>query len=750
MGFDKLRAELRDFYENVLNDRADAFNVTCVEELERRYDEKMSAYEMKALQYETIVELCEPVIFDNSPFYYEVGTMVSHCDGANIWRGGHEHAGGWTFRRNRHIYADTYPELLARARAQKRSQLYLICGDFCDELQHHQFNYRPLLTGGLRSVYKKAVAQLENAVTDEEKQYLNATVTCILSLKRLAEKFAETAEARIPMLTDENAKKNARLIAKTARRVPWEAPETLYEALCTFAFMRKAGGALEGIGYNTFGRPDLDLYPIYKRELERGDITEDEAFDLIRQFLITWDCHYDHDMKMVGYADHEFENTYVLGGCDAQGAPVWNDLTRLFIKANRDEKIIYPKIKARFGSNSPKEYLDELNKAVLGGNSAILYQNDDKCIPALVRHGRTLEEARDYIVSGCWDMKCNGIEKPDMGAYVNLLRVFEMSVHNDRERMEAAKIEFTPFDSAQSFDELYAIMMGNFRHLFEERTEVTAIGAPLRSKVDPLMLTSMTMESCLEKRKDFTAGGAKYNDEGFCFVGFPNIVDSLIAIKTLCFDKKMCTLGELLTAVRADWEGYDELRRAALSCNCWGDASDVSSAMATRLWDDLYDALNGLPTRFGGGKVGMGHMTYTEIRFWGEMTKATPDGRLGGTYFSQGLTPSRLHKIDSATTVVAAARALDFSKCAVSSVVNMVLPAARMTSEIFEALLRSIAVSGFQALQLNCVTKEELLDAQIHPEAHDDLVVRVTGFSAKFTALSEGWQEEFLSRNFYE
>ncbi len=747
MGFDELRAELRDYYENTANGRAKDFCETCTAELEHRYAEGMSAYQMKALQYETIVELCEPVIFDNSPFYYEMGTMAAHCDGANIFRG-HEHAGGWVYRRNRHIYADTYPEMLERARAQKRKQLYLICGDFCDELQHFQFNYRPLLAHGLRGVYEKVLTQLELAQTDEERDYLNATAAGLLSLKRLAEKFAEAAEKRLEEC-DGVARKNAELIAKTARRVPWEAPKTLYEALNMYAFMRKACGSLEGVGYNTFGRPDLDLYPIYKRELERGDITEEAALSLISEFLITWDMHYDHDMKMVGYADHEFENTYVIGGCDVEGKPVWNDLTRLFIKANRDEKIIYPKIKARFGSNSPKEYLDELNKAVLGGNSAILYQNDDMCIPALVRLGRTVEEARDYIVSGCWDMKCSGVEKPDAGMYVNLLRVFEMTVHDDREMMRDVKLEFTPFDGAKSFDELYWIMMDNFKRLFVERASIVATGAPLRVSVDPLMLTSMTMEGCLDNRKDFTNGGARYNDDVFYFVGFPNVVDSLLAIKTLCFEKKVCTLGELLTAVRENWQGHDELRRAALSCNCFGDASEESSALATRLWDDLYAALEGLPTKFG-GKVSMGHLTYTEIRFWGEMTRATPDGRLDGTCFSQGLTPSRLHKIDSATTVVASARALDFSKCAGNSVVNMLLPAARMTPEIFDALLRAIAVSGFQSLQLNCVTKEELLDAQIHPEAHDDIVVRVTGFSAKFTALSEGWQEEFLSRNFYE
>ena len=69
------------------------------------------------------------------------------------------------------------------------------------------------------------------------------------------------------------------------------------------------------------------------------------AYDLICRFLLIWDCHYDHDTKMIGYADHELENTYVLGGCDAEGKPVFNELTKLFLKATREQKIIYPKIK---------------------------------------------------------------------------------------------------------------------------------------------------------------------------------------------------------------------------------------------------------------------------------------------------------------------------------------------------------------------------------------------------------------------
>lgn len=78
------------------------------------------------------------------------------------------------------------------------------------------------------------------------------------------------------------------------------------------AFIRTACGALEGIGYNTFGRPDVELYQFYHSDLETGKLTREEAYELIRAFLLTWDYHYDHDMKMVGYADHELENTYTI------------------------------------------------------------------------------------------------------------------------------------------------------------------------------------------------------------------------------------------------------------------------------------------------------------------------------------------------------------------------------------------------------------------------------------------------------
>lgn len=188
-----------------------------------------------------------------------------------------------------------------------------------------------------------------------------------------------------------------------------------------------------------------------------------------------------------------------------------------------------------------------------------------------------------------------------------------------------------------------------------------------------------------------------------------------------------------------NWQGYEQIRLDALGCHGWGDGSEESCALAKRFNDDLYKVCQGQIGTYG-GKVHMGHLTYTEIRWWGEKTLATPDGRRSGDYFAQGLTPSRLKRIPCVLDVINSMAVLDPSVMGANSVVNLILPS-NQTLDRLEGLLRAISCSAIQSLQLNCVSKEDLLDAQKHPEKYPHLIVRVTGFSAKFTSLTREWQE---------
>lgn len=749
MKYKNLRSELYDYYLGDDEKRVKEFAEKCHAILDKKATDGMSALQHKVMQYQVIAEEFSPVIFKNSPFYFETGTLTSLSDGARFAKGyNFVQANGWTHMKNRDKFWNLDKEFLEAKRGQTEEKMYLICGPFNDTSQHFNFNNRPILEGGLKSVYEKAKAKLSDAVTNEQKEFLNSVCDGLLSLKKMAEKFSIAALELSKTETDDELKKNLELIADTASRIPWEKPETLYEALCALAFMRPALGALEGVGPNTFGRLDVDLHPFYKSDIESGILTKDKAYELISKFLIIWDCHYDHDMLMEGYADHELENTYTLGGCDKDGNPLYNEITEMFLRATREENIIFPKIKVRFSENSPKEYLDEINKSVVSGTSAILYQNDDATIPALYRAGRPIEEARDYMIAGCWGVALNQ-EKFDHGSYVNLLKPFEFALHKLYDKMAKVKLNFKIFDDCKNFEELYNTVVENSRILIEERIRITRIGGQNLSKVDPCPIFSSTLENCIDTMKDYSDNGAKYRDDSLLLFGLPNITDSLLAIKTLVFDRKKYTLEEFLNAVRNNWEGYEEMRMEAIRCHGWGDGSEESCSLANRFNNDLYDICSKIEGSYG-GKVHMGHLTYTEIRWWGEKTLATPDGRKNGEYFAQGLTPSRLKKIPSVTDVIRSLSALDSSKMAANSVVNIILPGNKTDLSTCESFLRAVAKTATQSLQLNCTTKEQLLDAQVHPEKYPELIVRVTGFSAKFTSLSKGWQEEVLTRNFYE
>ena len=749
MKYEKMRNELKAFYLNNNNiERSRAFADKCFQILDKKINDSMSAPTKKTIQHKVIVDEFDPVIFKSCPFYYETGTLTSLSDGAYYSKGSDfVHAGGYTLIKNMHKFELNAPELWRKKEIHLEEKLYLT-GPFCDPAQHYNFNMKPIYEKGFKGVYEDAKKQLPFCENDEERDFINAVMSSLLEVKRMSEKFSEKAEKMLENENDEDAVKNLTLIRDSAKHVAWNKPETFYEALNTLAFVRKMIGTLEGVGPNTFGRLDLDLIPFYLNDLKEKRITQEEAYELICKFLIVWDMHYDHDMKMVLYADHELENTYTLGGVDTEGNAVYNDLTKMFLKATREEKIIFPKIKCRYSKTSPKEYLDQINRSVINGTSTVLFQNDDASIPALLNSGKTEEEARNYLVTGCWGITTEN-EKYDHGSYINLLKPFEFALHHLDDKIKRVGIDFEYYDDAQTFEDFYRITVENSRKLISARLEITRGGVGCWNTVDSLPIFSSTLYNCLEKREDFTKSGGKYHDDYLLIFGLPNIVDSLMAIKRLVYDEKKYTLSYYLEALRNNWQGYEELRSEAIATSGWGDGEEESSALGSRFNNDLYNIAKNQKGTYG-GRVHIGHLTYTEIRWWGEETLATPDGRYSGDYFSQGLTPSRLKKIPSVTSVINTMKYLDKKTMASNNVVNIILPADKINLDICEAFLRTVADSAVMSLQLNCTTKEQLLDAQKHPEKYPELIVRVCGFSAKFTSLSPEWQNEVITRNFYE
>ncbi|MBQ8371600.1 MAG: hypothetical protein IJX38_01490 [Clostridia bacterium] len=732
MSYEKIKSTLKSFYENELTDIAKGISERVFARMDALDKEQpgMSAYRLKSELYTAIADEITPVIFDGIPFPHETGALCAFSDG-KFNRGGMIHANGWLYLRNEHIFRDVDPHAYEVYRKNGAARLYAQTGSYVD-IMHIGIPMKKVFAVGLCGIYEECLAALDGC-SSEEREFIECSISGILALKRIAEKFAARA--------DEMGYTELRDIVT---RVPWNPPVTMHEGLATLAFMRKALGALEGVGFNSFGRVDLLLYPLYENDIKRG-VSEAELLDLVTRFLIIWDTALDTRAPMTNNYEYELENTLTLGGRDINGREVYNGVTRLFLRARKEHNFLYPKMMLRYSASSSDEYLGLITSPLIEGKSFSLYANDDSIIPALTGSGIDGEDAVDYVIGGCWDALTPDVANRFSGEYLNILVPLEWMVHEEYGEMEKNELDFGTFRDVLSFEELYEKYIRAIRLLLERKAGPMSVGSRKWCEVNPLATLSALMQPCIPKKTDITAGGGKYNRECVYFCGFAEVVDSLLAIKNLCFsDNPVCTLEELLSECRCNFKN-EVLRQRAISAPSYGDGSEESSAFAARLHDDLYRVSRGLPTAYG-GEFRIGFNQYTEIIWWGKATKAIPSGRRDGDFLSQGMSPSRLIRRATAVDVLDSVRYMDMTKCAANASVTVALPREGLDGERVISFFRAVSRSGIQSLQPNIVSREELLAAQKDPEHYGHIIVRVCGFSAPFVLLSRTYQEEILSR----
>jgi len=734
--FTALRTELIDYYKN----RLPVLYESCIAACQKALDEKMpaglTAMEEKGAQCGIIAETLTPILFENTAFFYETATNQAHempCT-----------PGMWTYRKNLPRYREFGKKWLQEKNDCASYPIYTYCGEFGDELYHFAYDNQTVLEKGYAGIVRELDAFLDQTLTEEQRRFYQACRDCAMAMKRVAERFSALAGEKSAKETDPIKKANYRKVADTAAKIPWEKPDTLYEALETVLFIQQVVPALESAILNTVGRLDILLQPFYEADLKAGRITEEEAYRLISEFLILFDCRIDHDLPEQG--DSMVGAVYTLGGCDEEGKPVFNDMTRLFLQANSEENIIYPKIKCRYNASSPEDYLELINRDVLKGKSTVLYVNDDSLIPAFIRAGIDRKDARDYSLLGCWEPVIPGCSNEHC-AYMSLIRILELSVYGGFEK-EGYQIQIKSIEKAESFEEVLEITLANIRSAMSARCRIANETRGYWKEIDPHPLYSLAREDCLRKGKDLTDGGTRYYLDEIVLSGLSNLINSLLVIKELCFEKKKYTLKALLETVRHNWD-QGIMRAEALKCHYYGDESEISGSLVRHVTDAVSAYAESLETLWP-GKVTVGYMLFMELYRWAPKLRATPDGRHDGDLFERGLTPSSLHPIKAATSVLNTLKAIDPTGIAADSVLNLTLPFGNLPPEVLEQFLRAAAGTAAQSIQINCVSREELEDAIVNPEAHRNIVVRVCGYSAPFVTLPDYVQKDFLQRNFYE
>ena len=711
------------------------------------------ALDARCAYYRLVQKHFQPVLFAESPFYFEAGVNGG-------WSG---HNGGGieanpAFRVKQicmHLakgpgrIPDSAFQLM---RNRNRENLLLCCGTFVDEM-HNIPPFRTILQKGFGGVRAEVADALARCPADDPagRKQLESALLGLDTIHAVQLKFA--AEARSVLSQSNNLpikqSKNLRRIADAAQRCPWEPPRTFYEGLNTLWFAREILGFVEGLSNCSVGRPDAMLIGLYEADLAAGRLTREEARDLVARFLVIGDCHDNGTDVVDSYADGEVDLPLTLGGCDAKGHPLDNELTEMFLDAHIGCDCLRPKLHCRVSRNSPKRYLRKIGEMLMRGHAVFTLFNDDRFIPQFLADGFSAEDARAYIGSGCWDGVIESVMEADTCNYVSLVKLLELMIYRDAEKERRLRLRFRPLGDAATFEELRETVTDNIVcFLRDAMGEYTRWGR-FNALINPYPVYTSLLRGGIESRRDLKDGALPVNAQPrivtLGFVG--NVVDSLLAIRKVCFEDKACTLAEFLDVVRSDWAGErgERIRKLVFAAPYWGDDSDASNRMMGGLIRDIHRGTRGLVTDQD-GEYRFGIYTYREFLYWGKNTRATPDGRRSGEQLVQGLSPSELRCEAGVTAVFNAVGTLPHDLLYESNL-NQTFERDAMSVETWEAVLRVFAEKGSHLLQPNCNSVEELLDAQKHPERHRNLMVRVCGFSARFVSLSKRWQDEVIARN---
>ena len=625
---------------------------------------------------------------------------------------------------------------------ESRSKIWIGWDVF--DFDHHCLNYTKLLSIGINGIINEIRERLEIASSPEETDFLESAERSCRSMIRVAARFAEKACIMLKNENDPDARKNLELIVSTAKKLPASPPSNFYEGLAAILFLREATASMESIGISVIGHLDRLLNKLYRMDIQSGKISREDASDM----LAAWMLHTDVKFHVDENQWPETSTCIELGGVDADGYEVYSDLTKLIIETHAAHKLLNPKLNCRFSTSSPQEYISLVAEKVAEGHNNFALLNDNTIIPACIRSGKTEKEARLYVNGGCQETIVEGVEH-SAGAYFyfNVARVLDLAFSPLSGGTDEFNVLPDPLENVKSFEELYISFIASLKRAVCKGGTWLASAGTEWPDINPCPFFSASLEGCLKNAKDYTAGGAKYNPAGIALVGFGTVVDSLYAVKEAVFVKKWLTMNNLRMALSANWAGYEDIRARMAAIPKFGHGNTETEWLAVRFARDLAGICSGLKNERG-GPFQPSLFVYYLFSVFGEHTNGTPDGRHAGDFLSQGISPGRVNPPDSISEIIRAVSAVDLMDFPGNAVLDLQVPlgSGAGTSKALAAVITTFGKLGGATLQPNCVSIATLMDAQTNPDKHGDIIVRISGLSAKYVCLDKKVQDEIIQR----
>lgn len=634
---------------------------------------------------------------------------------------------------------------------------------------HLAVNYQKLLEYGLigfeeRTRQEKAKLDLTDPLAIDKYHFYNSILITIDGVKKYAERFVTLAREKAKT-ADEKRSKELLEIAEICERVPYYPARNFAEAIQSVWFIQCIL-QIESNGHSlSYGRFDQYMYPFVKADLESGKESEESIIERLTNLWIKTIT-----INKVRSQSHTFSSAgsplyqnVTIGGQTRDKKDAVNKLSFLVLKSVAQTHLPQPNLTVRYHANLNKEFMNEAIEVMKLGFGMPAFNNDEIIIPSFINKGVLEDDAYDYSAIGCvetavpgkWGYRCTGM------SYINFPKILLITMNDGID--PASNKRFTPgyghFKDMKTFDDLKKAWDKNLRYLTRMSVIVeNSIDISLEREVPDILCSALT-DDCIGRGKHLKEGGAVYDYISGLQVGIANLSDSLSAIKKLVFEENRLTTSELWEILQSNFAGArgEEIRQMLINdAPKYGNDDDYADKLVREAYDIYVDEIAKYPnTRYGRGPIGgirySGTSSISANVGQGRGTLATPDGRHAGTPLAEGCSPAHNMDKNGPTSVLKSVSKLPTEEIVGGVLLNQKVNPQTLSKEEDKqkliALLRTFfnRLKGYH-IQYNVVSRETLIDAQIHPEKHRDLIVRVAGYSAFFNVLSKATQDDIIAR----
>ena len=559
---------------------------------------------------------------------------------------------------------------------------------------------------------------------------------------------------------EEPYQQSLRTVANNCLNLTKRPPETFHEAVQSLWFLFVLLHMESNASSFSPGRMDQYLYPYYQKDIESGKISMEDALDILECLWLKFNqiVYLRNQNSAKYFAGFPIGFNIAIGGEDENGNDTYNELSLLCLQCQYDLGLPQPNLSVRLNRNSSHELMQKAIEVVSKGSGMPQFFNDEAIVHALMELGIEKKDALNYAIVGCVELTTHG---NNLGwsdaAMFNLNKALELTLNHGKCLLthEQIGLDLGGLDTYQTFEDLEKAFQQQIDYFIDKMMQCEVIVEKAHQDCLPTAFLSSVIDDCLENGLDVTKGGAKYNLSGIQMIQIANLADSLAAMKQLVYDDQVIDAKELLAALQSDFKGYEIIQTMLLNkVPKYGNDVEWVDRLGAK-WAEYFRSRMKDYTNYRGGPYHTGMYTVSAHVPMGENIGASPDGRNALTPLADGgMSPVYGRDLKGPTAVLKSVSRLNNTLTTNGGLLNMkFLPEFFETKNgmnKFENFLRAFVDLKVPHIQFNVVRREDLEDAQIRPQLHKSLTIRVAGYTAYFVELAHKLQDEIIERTTYD